>query len=191
MTQPVPSAVAGHVLDAPGVLEAQDIESGERIFVGLGANLGDRLANLQRAWRALATVPSTQRVAASSLYRSPPWQAEGPDYLNAVVELRSALSPRRLLVALQAIEDAHGRERPFPNAPRTLDLDLLLFGQRQSAAAELQLPHPRLHLRGFVLAPLCELDPGLVVVQLGPLMPWLQAALVQGVQKLDTRWAGG
>jgi 2-amino-4-hydroxy-6-hydroxymethyldihydropteridine diphosphokinase len=190
MHQPMDRSQAATVLDRPGHFSSTLPEEAERIFVGLGANLGDRQATLQRALQALAALPGTELVRASALYRSAPWQAGGPDFLNAVAELRSSLSPRALLAALQGLEQTHGRERPYPNAPRTLDLDLLLFGQRVSAAPELLLPHPRLHLRGFVLVPLCELAPGLVVPGLGPLAPWLQQAHGQAVYRHGSFGAG-
>ncbi len=161
----------------------------ERIFVGLGANLGDRLAALQQARRALDRWPGSTVLGCSSLYRSAPVQASGPEFLNAVLELRSSLSPLALLAALQTIESRQGRERPYPNAPRTLDLDLLLFGQRVCGAPRLCLPHPRLHLRAFVLAPLLELAPDLNVPELGPLSPWLLRAAGQEVARADTDWA--
>ena len=132
-------------------------------FVGLGANLGGDPARLREtlvsAWRALAAMPETTVQATSSLWRSAPVDATGPDYLNAVVALSTGLAPLHLLHALQAIETAHGRERPYRNAPRTLDLDLLSHGDTLMQTAELTLPHPRLHQRAFVLRPLLEIEP--------------------------------
>jgi 2-amino-4-hydroxy-6-hydroxymethyldihydropteridine diphosphokinase len=156
----------------------------ERIFVGLGANLEDRLATLRQAGSALGQLADTRLVALSSVFCTVPVQAVGPEFLNAVAELRSALSPRALLSALQGIEQAHGRQRPYPNAPRTLDLDLLLFGQRCSLAPRLTLPHPRLHLRAFVLEPLAELAPDLLMPGLGGLQPWRARAAGQRVQRM-------
>lgn len=154
----------------------------EPVFVGLGANLGDARLTVVQAMDELSQLPRTQRVACSSLYRSAPVEAGGPDFINAVAELRTDLSPGQLLQALQAIEQAHGRERPFRHAPRTLDLDLLLFGQRLLDSPELTVPHPRLHLRAFVLLPLLELAPGLHHPALGPLQVFLSAAADQAVQ---------
>lgn len=131
----------------------------ERIFVGIGANLGAALATVRRAATELNAVSRTKLVAASSLYRSAPVDASGPDYINAVAELRSELEPLELLAALQVIEQAHGRTRPFQNAPRTLDLDLLFYGAREHRDNRLVLPHPRVAERAFVLAPLLELAP--------------------------------
>ncbi len=128
-------------------------------FIGLGANLGDRGAALQQALAALAALPQTEVRQVSSLYRSAPVDADGPDYLNAVAELATQLSPLALLQALQAIEAAAGRERSYRNAPRTLDLDLLLYGEEAMATADLTVPHPRMGGRAFVLLPLSELAP--------------------------------
>ncbi len=131
-------------------------------FVGLGANLGDAPATLRQALAELAQLPQTAVVTASSLYCSAPVEASGPPYVNAVAELATMLSPLDLLRALQSIEQAHGRQRPYLNAPRSLDLDLLLHGQSVYSDAVLTLPHPRGHQRGFVLVPLCEIAPDLV-----------------------------
>ena len=133
----------------------------EEAFVGLGSNLGDRRARIDAAFDALAALPETQLVARSSLYESAPVDAGGGDYLNAVARLRTRLEPLALLRALQAIEAAAGRERPYPNAPRSLDLDLLLHGERQLQSEALVLPHPRLERRAFVVVPLLELAPDL------------------------------
>ncbi|UOB06878.1 2-amino-4-hydroxy-6-hydroxymethyldihydropteridine diphosphokinase [[Acidovorax] ebreus] len=130
-------------------------------WVGLGANLGDARGALRDAVRAMGALPGTQVRQVSSLYRSAPVDAGGPDYLNAVAQLQTTLAPLALLHALQAIEQAAGRERPYRNAPRTLDLDLLLYGEERLDGAELTLPHPRMGERAFVLRPLAELAPGL------------------------------
>jgi 2-amino-4-hydroxy-6-hydroxymethyldihydropteridine diphosphokinase len=137
--------------------------AGERVFVGLGANLGDAVATVQAAFEALGALPQTTCIARSSLYRSAPVDAQGSDYINAVAQLRTRLSPLALLDALQAIEDRFGRERPYRNAPRTLDLDLLLYGQQRIATPRLTVPHPRLHERAFVLMPLAEIAPDLAM----------------------------
>ena len=133
-----------------------------RAYIGLGANLGEDLAaTLQQALQQLAALPQTQLVAVSSAWRSAPVEAQGPDFLNAVAALDTELVPLALLDALQAIEQAHGRERPYRNAPRTLDLDLLLYGTLQLDSERLTLPHPRLGERAFVLRPLLEIAPEL------------------------------
>ena len=126
-------------------------------FVGLGANLGDAQRTLQDAIAALGGLPDTQLVRASRLYRSAPVDASGPDYLNAVAQLSTRLSAPELLAQLQHLEQAAGRQRPYRNAPRTLDLDLLLFGDARIASATLTVPHPRWRERAFVLLPLQEL----------------------------------
>ena len=131
----------------------------ERVFVGLGANLGDAPATVRGALMRLASLPQSSLVAHSALYRSAPIDAGGADYINAVAELRCELAPADLLDQLLALEVAFGRERLYHHAPRTLDLDLLLYGQRQIATSKLTVPHPRLHQRAFVLAPLAELAP--------------------------------
>jgi len=135
----------------------------ERVFVGLGANLGDALFTVRVALTDLAGLPRSTLVAHSALYRSAPVDAAGPDFINAVGELRTELAPNELLAALQRLESAFGRERPYHHAPRTLDLDLLLYGPRQLSGAGLTVPHPRMHQRAFVLAPLAELAPDWVL----------------------------
>jgi len=156
----------------------------ERVFVGLGANLGDTHGTLAAAVQALGDLPATALTAVSSFYRSAPVDAIGPDYLNAVAELETRLEPLDLLHALQAIEQAHGRHRPYRHAPRTLDLDLLLYGQRVLDQPGLKLPHPRLHQRAFVLEPLAQLAPGLVHPQLGPLADWRVQTTHQALERL-------
>ncbi len=128
-------------------------------YVGLGANLGDAGAALQTALSRLAQAPGVLACRSSGLYRSAPVDATGPDYLNAVAELRTTLSAMDVLALLQALENQAGRERPYPNAPRTLDLDLLLYGDACIQAPTLEVPHPRLWGRAFVLLPLAELAP--------------------------------
>lgn len=157
----------------------------ERVFVGLGANLGDARAALAAALQALAALPDTRCVACSSLYRSAPVDAAGPDYLNAVCELRTALEPLPLLHALLRIEADRGRERPYHHAPRTLDLDLLLFGARRLDSTELSLPHPRMHQRAFVLQPLAEIAPDIEIPGHGGLGAWLMATAGQAIERLQ------
>ena len=156
----------------------------QRAYIGLGANLGDAAATVAAAMQALGRLPQTNLVARSSLYRSAPHQASGPDYINAVVELRTELAPLALLLELQNIEQQHSRTRPYHHAPRTLDLDLLLLGDEVLNTRELCLPHPRLHLRAFVLRPLMEIAPTLVAPGLGRIMPWLKTVADQGVEIL-------
>ena len=134
-------------------------------FVGLGANLGDAVAALRQALAGLAALPGTRLVRSSRLWRSAPVDAGGPDYVNAVAQLETTLDAPLLLRALQSLEQAAGRERPYRNAPRTLDLDLLLYGSACIASAALTVPHPRLRERAFVLLPLAELAPDLVAAR--------------------------
>lgn len=134
-------------------------------YVALGANLGDAASAVREAVQAIATVPGVTAVRCSRLYRSAPVEASGPDFVNAVVELQTALSALALLDALQAIEDFAGRQRPYRNAPRTLDLDLLLYGSTSIDSVRLTVPHPRMTERAFVLRPLAELAPERVTAE--------------------------
>jgi 2-amino-4-hydroxy-6-hydroxymethyldihydropteridine diphosphokinase len=155
-------------------------------YIGLGANLGDARGALHAAFVALAALPATELLRHSSIYRSAPIDSSGPDYLNAVAELRTALEPLALLYRLQAIERAQGRERPYRNAPRTLDLDLLLHGQTLIDSPELTLPHPRAHERAFVLQPLAELAPDLIIPGRGKACELLAAVADQSIERLPT-----
>ena len=134
-------------------------------YVGLGANLGDPAHTLTQAFAELAAIPGVLQCTASRLYGSTPVDATGPQFVNAVARLTTRLSPLELLDALQAIEKRHGRRRPHRNAPRTLDLDLLLYDAVQDETPRLTIPHPRMHQRAFVLKPLAELAPGLMLPQ--------------------------
>jgi len=154
-------------------------------FVGLGSNLGDRAAEIERAIDAIAALPATTLVARSSMYESAPVDAAGADYLNAVVRIRTGLAPIALLHELQVIETRHGRRRPYVNAPRTLDLDLLLHGAVECATVELMLPHPRLHERAFVLRPLAEIAPALCVAGRGTVTTLLAGVAQQRIARLD------
>ena len=131
-------------------------------YVGLGANLGDARATLENAFASLAALPDTRLTARSALYVTAPVDATGPDFTNAVAALDTGLPPHDLLAQLQRIENAAGRERPYRNAPRTLDLDLLLYGDERIAGPTLTVPHPRMPERAFVLVPLAEIAPALV-----------------------------
>lgn len=160
------------------------MNTASQVFVGLGANLGNSAATLEAAIQELAELPATTLVARSSFYRSEPLDAPGAPYLNAVVQLTSSLAPQQLLAHLLAIESAHGRERPFHNAPRTLDLDLLLVGDQVLNTPSLVLPHPRLHQRAFVLVPLLEIAPAQHAPGLGALRDALPAVAGQSIQRL-------
>jgi len=154
-------------------------------FIGLGANLGDRARQIDSACAEIAALPTTTLVARSALYASAPLDAPGGEYLNAVAHVRTALAPLALLRALQAIEARHGRVRPFAGAPRTLDLDLLLYGDLVLASDELTLPHPRLHERAFVLVPLAEIAPERRVPGRGRVVDLCATVASQRVAKLD------
>lgn len=130
-----------------------------RAYIGLGANLGDAAQTVRQAIDALQHGPTVQVVAVSALYRSTPIDAHGPDFINAVVALDTRLSAPALLALLLALEARAGRERPYRNAPRTLDLDLLLYGNATIASPALTVPHPRMRERAFVLVPLAEIAP--------------------------------
>ncbi len=131
-------------------------------WVALGANLGDARATVLQAFEDLAQLPQTRLIARSRLYRTAPHEASGPDFINAVAGLETGLNAPALLQALQSLENAAGRLRPYPNAPRTLDLDLLLYGEARIDSPRLTVPHPRMRERVFVLQPLAELAPGRV-----------------------------
>lgn len=131
-------------------------------YIALGGNLGDAKALVLAAIGQLANLPKTRLLARSSLYRSAPVEASGPDFINAVVALETQLNAHQLLLNLQQIEQVFGRERPYQNAPRTLDLDVLLYGAASIHSATLVVPHPRMMQRAFVLCPLAEIAPTLV-----------------------------
>ncbi len=148
-------------------------------YVALGANLGDAATALREALVALNAVPGVRIQSASSLYRTAPIESSGPDYLNAVAEIATTLSAPALLEVLQAIESAAGRERPYRNAPRTLDLDLLLYGDARIDSPRLTVPHPRMGERAFVLVPLAEIAPQRVSTAM------LAAVAAQRIEKRD------
>lgn len=154
-------------------------------YIALGANLDDPLAQLRAALDALAALPGSRLLRTSSYYRTAPVGAPGqPDYVNAVAALETALAPEALLAALLAIEHDFGRQRAYHNAPRTLDLDLLLYDDLVIDRPHLQIPHPRLHLRAFVLVPLAEIAPALCLPGRGSLAAWLPAVSTQRIERL-------
>ena len=166
------------------MVELVHAESSVSVFIGLGANLGDRKATLRTALAAIAQLPGTQLLRVSPLYGSAPVDAGGPDYLNAVAELATTQAPQALLQALQTIEQSAGRERPYRNAPRTLDLDILWFGDQVIDTPDLTVPHPRMGERAFVLRPLADLLPERVSAAA------LQAVASQDIHRLeDATWA--
>ena len=154
-------------------------------YIGLGANLNDPAAQIAQAFDELARIAGTRLVARSSLYASSPvGYLDQPDFINAVAQLETTLAPRALLAALLDIEQRHGRERGFRNAPRTLDLDLLLYGAAHFHEDHLSLPHPRLTERAFVLLPLTEIAPDLVIPGKGRATDWLASCAGQPVARL-------
>lgn len=141
-------------------------------FIGLGANLGDAQTTLIEAIEALRHTSAIHAVESSSLWRSDPVDAPGPAYINAVAKISTTLAPLPLLQVLNTIEATFGRERHFRNAPRTLDLDLLLYEKLAFSTPTLTVPHPRMHLRAFVIKPLAELGVTDTVVNGQPLTHW-------------------
>jgi 2-amino-4-hydroxy-6-hydroxymethyldihydropteridine diphosphokinase len=157
-------------------------------FVGLGSNLGHPRWRLARALAALARLPRSRLVAASRNYVSAPVDCAEPqpDYINAVAELRTALTPSALLDRMRAIERRQGRRREVParrNAPRVLDLDLLMFGRRRLSRPQLSLPHPRMHERAFVLQPLVDIAPSTSIPGRGTARSWLRRARGQRIAR--------
>jgi 2-amino-4-hydroxy-6-hydroxymethyldihydropteridine diphosphokinase len=156
-------------------------------YIAIGANLGQAQQSVQQAMQALGQLPLTQLLKCSSLYRtapiasdpSQPTSATGPDYINAVAAIATGLTAPELLLHLQTLELAAGRERPYADAPRTLDLDILLYGSAQMDSAQLVIPHPRMAQRAFVLAPLAEIAPALVSAA------QLVAVVHQAIEKLQ------
>lgn len=154
-------------------------------FIGLGSNLEDPHSQLQQAFTELDRLPDTRLVARSSLYRSAPLgYRDQPEFVNAVAEIATALTPQALLQALLQIEREHGRERTFRNAPRTLDLDVLLYDDVQMHEHGLTIPHPQMHLRAFVLQPLLEIAPDSLIPGIGKVRQALQNCRDQVLEKL-------
>lgn len=153
-------------------------------YIGLGANLGDARDTVLKAAGDISALPGVHSSRLSPLYRSAPVDAGGPDYVNAVQMIETTLGAEALLRALQEIENVHGRVRPYRNAPRTLDLDLLLYGDESRQTPFLTLPHPRMHERAFVLMPLRDLAPRLQLPQ-GALSVLLTACADQRLERLE------
>jgi len=158
-----------------------------RAYIALGSNLEDPASQVNAGFAALSRLPATRLIVQSALYRTAPVGYAGqPDFINAVAAVETALSPRALLDALLAVERSHGRLRAFPNAPRTLDLDVLLYGDLQLHEHGLTIPHPRMHERAFVLAPLAEIAPQCVIPGRGTAAELLRATGTGGVTRLVT-----
>lgn len=170
---------AGNALDMPM------ITGSNRAFIGLGSNLGDPQAQVRSAFEEIAAVQGVLLCKRSSLYLSAPVGCSAqPDFINAVAEIRTVLAPLRLLDVLQAIERRHGRVRHFRNSARTLDLDILSYGDLRCRSEELVLPHPRAHKRAFVLQPLLEIAPDCVMPGLGPIRTWTRLCRDQAVTRI-------
>jgi 2-amino-4-hydroxy-6-hydroxymethyldihydropteridine diphosphokinase len=154
-------------------------------YIGLGSNLAEPETQVERALQELGSLPRSRLVRRSSLYRSAPvGYAAQPDFVNAVAALDTELDAHGLLRELQALEAGHGRERSFANAPRTLDLDLLLFGDERIADSELVVPHPRMHERAFVLEPLVEVAPDAQIPGHGKVQTLLARCADQNLQRI-------
>ena len=154
-------------------------------YVGIGSNLEDPRAQVLRAFGELAHLPDTRVTARSSLYRTAPiGHAAQPDFVNAVAGIDTQLPAEALLRELQAVEVMHQRKRSFPNAPRTLDLDLLLYGDQRIAKPDLTVPHPRMHERAFVLQPLLEIAPEANIPGIGAASKQLAACAGQKVERI-------
>lgn len=159
-------------------------------FVALGSNLQNPILQVKQAFIALAKLPHTRVLKTSSLYQTAPIDCPQPtaqtvpDFINAVAEIETSLAPEALLEALHAIENAAGRERPYINAPRVLDCDLLLYENVVQNTAKLTLPHPRMHLRGFVLLPLFEIAPQLNLPNHGKIATLIAQQAFTGITKL-------
>jgi 2-amino-4-hydroxy-6-hydroxymethyldihydropteridine diphosphokinase len=156
-----------------------------KAFIALGSNLNDPASQVTRAFQAIDKLPKTKLVKTSSLYQSAPVGYENqPDFINAAVEVSTDLNPLQLLKQLLKIEQAFGRERTFANAPRVLDLDLLLFDDISMQTAALTLPHPRMHERSFVLLPLAEIAPDLMLPKAGNVVKLAQLYKNQSITKI-------
>ena len=155
-------------------------------YVGIGSNLDEPRSHVQLAFEDLDRIPGTGVLKRSSLYRSDPLgYADQPDFVNAVAEIQTSLPASRLLAELKEIEARHGRRRSFKNAPRTLDLDILLYGELTMSLAHLTLPHPRMHERAFVLKPLYEVAPHASIPGVGTVKDCLEKTSEQKAERID------
>ncbi len=155
-------------------------------FIGLGSNLANPLTQVLQAMQAIDCLPETRVLARSALYRSAPvGYLDQPDFINAVVKVETALAPLALLQALLALEQQNGRTREYQNAPRTLDLDVLMYDNIQHHEHGLTLPHPQMHKRAFVLQPLLEIAPDCVIPGVGAAEKAMQQCTDQQLEKLS------
>lgn len=189
MSRPEPAVPVSRAIGADAAVDApvplRGVAAGvARAYVALGANLGDPAAQLAEAARAIARLPGTRLLATSSLYRSAPvGYLDQPEFCNAVLAIDTTLGPRELLDALLALETACGRVRSFRDAPRRLDLDLLMHGESALALPGLELPHPRMVARAFVLLPLAEVAPDGSIPGAGPIAALLPAVADQRIER--------
>lgn len=153
-------------------------------YIAIGSNLGDAQDHVLYALRELDQLASTRLLAQSSLFRTAPIDSSGDDYINAVAAVSTSLSAEALLQALLALEQTRGRERPYFNAPRTLDLDLLLYGDAVINTDTLTVPHPRITSRAFVLIPLLQIDPFIQIPGLGAAHQFAPAVADQAISKI-------
>ena len=155
-----------------------------RAYIGIGANLGDAQATVEQAFAWLDALPSTRVTERSWLFRTAPIDAGGDDYVNAVAAIDTSLCAADLLQALQTIETDHGRLRPYPNAPRTLDLDILLYGQQKMQTPHLTIPHPRLTQRAFAQIPLLQIAPMIAIPGHGPAHAFTPDVATQTIRRV-------
>jgi 2-amino-4-hydroxy-6-hydroxymethyldihydropteridine diphosphokinase len=162
-----------------------------RAFIALGSNLDGPAAHVARALREIAALPDTELVRTSSFYESPPvgYSAQ-PHFINAVAEIETSLAPRALLDQLLRVEQDHGRRRQFPNSPRTLDLDIVLYGEQAIREPGLTIPHPRMHERAFVVVPLVEIAPEAPIPGRGMARDLLNTVDAQSVVRLPSEFRG-
>jgi len=158
-----------------------------KVFIGLGSNLANPQTQVLSALKDLAALPKTEYIEASSLYKSPPMGPQDqPDYVNAAACLETALTPHELLAQLQQIEQQHGRVKQRHWGERTLDLDILLYGQQEIHAPDLEIPHIGIADRAFVLYPLAEIAPNLMIPKLGQIAELLKHCPQDSLERLET-----
>ena len=155
-------------------------------YIGIGSNLDEPRSHVSLAFEDLGRIPDTTVVKRSSFYRSAAiGYADQPDFVNAVAEIETTLPASRLLAELKSIEARHGRKRSFRNAPRPLDLDILLYGELTMSLAHLTLPHPRMHERAFVLKPLCEVAPHALIPGVGAVKDCVEKTSDQKAERME------
>lgn len=154
-------------------------------FIGLGGNIGDAKQLIKDAIVCLAQRPELRVKTRSCMYKSAPIDATGNDFINAVISIETSIQPKELLAICHQVENEFGRDRPFVNAPRTLDLDLLIYDEVEINDEHLTIPHPRLTERAFVLLPLLEISPNLGLPGLGQLSQYLQHVEHQRIEKVQ------